>query len=316
MYKFKVKDLNKKDKELKKLMKRCKVCGEMIHIKKFKKQKTNCDGRINICYKCRYKIGKNNYSHICKQCGYEFKSGHKNQKYCSKECVAKSQESKIQLKCSWCGEVLNRTPWEIDNQKNQFCSRECYYNWKSENQKGKNNPNYKEGSHVDIKCSWCGKIKSIHISELDRCSEHFCSVECKGKWQSKNAIGEKGYNYNPNKTEEEREWDKEHRKYSDYYKWRRQVYERDNYTCQCCRNNKSGTLNAHHLNGYNWDKENRTDVLNGITLCESCHDEFHSIYGKGNNTIEQFREFLYNKYLQTKDIKYLVTLKDIDIRNM
>ena len=56
------------------------------------------------------------------------------------------------------------------------------------------------------------------------------------------------------------------------------------------------------------------DELNGITLCKGCHSELHSIYGYGNNTIEQFREFLYNKYLQTKDLKYLATLEDIDIR--
>lgn len=95
--------------------------------------------------------------------------------------------------------------------------------------------------------------------------------------------------WNPNKSQLERE---QSRKISGYRSWRQEVYERDNYTCQCCGDNKGGNLNAHHLNGYNWDKEHRTDIDNEITLCEKCHKEFHDLYGRGNNTKEQFKEFL------------------------
>lgn len=79
------------------------------------------------------------------------------------------------------------------------------------------------------------------------------------------------------------------------------LFERDGYICQCC-GNKSGKgnpikLNAHHLNGYHWCKEERYDINNGVTLCEYCHDakyigSFHNIYGRKNNTREQFEEFL------------------------
>ena len=103
--------------------------------------------------------------------------------------------------------------------------------------------------------------------------------------------GDKHPNWKIDKTQEEREKD---RSYEKYAKWRQKVYERDNYTCKCCGNNKGGNLNAHHLNGYNWDKEHRTDIDNGITLCETCHKEFHKLYGQGNNTKEQFKEYLKN----------------------
>lgn len=73
--------------------------------------------------------------------------------------------------------------------------------------------------------------------------------------------------------------------------WRKEVYERDEYTCQTCRQSLSGCMVAHHLNGYHWDIENRFRVDNGITLCEYCHKEFHSEYGYGNNTKEQFAEY-------------------------
>ena len=34
------------------------------------------------------------------------------------------------------------------------------------------------------------------------------------------------------------------------------------------------------------------DENNGITLCEKCHNNFHSIYGKRHNTLQQLNEFL------------------------
>lgn len=83
---------------------------------------------------------------------------------------------------------------------------------------------------------------------------------------------------------------------SDYVKWRKEVYKRDLYTCQCCgAKSKKGlqvSLNAHHI--MNW-KDNpllRYSVENGVTLCEKCHLEFHRIYGKRYNTKEQLQIFI------------------------
>lgn len=81
-------------------------------------------------------------------------------------------------------------------------------------------------------------------------------------------------------------------------RWVRAVKRRDNYTCQCC-GIAGVTMVAHHLNGYNWDVENRYNVDNGITLCERCHIDFHRIYGNGDNTKEQFEEYL-NKIKNNK----------------
>lgn len=82
-----------------------------------------------------------------------------------------------------------------------------------------------------------------------------------------------------------------------YYKeWVQKVFERDNYTCQCC-GKRGGKLNAHHL--YNFSKyvKLRYDINNGITFCEQCHlikypNSFHSIYGEKNNTPKQVNEFI------------------------
>ncbi|MGM0582977.1 MAG: HNH endonuclease [Bacteroidota bacterium] len=96
-------------------------------------------------------------------------------------------------------------------------------------------------------------------------------------------------NWNPNLTPEERT--KKRRKLQ-RIKWRERVYERDNYTCQVCGDDTGGNLNAHHLYNYMDYPSKRADIDNGITLCEDCHKEFHKQYGWGENTAEQFEDFM------------------------
>lgn len=81
----------------------------------------------------------------------------------------------------------------------------------------------------------------------------------------------------------------------EYNQWRKAVYKKDNYTCQCCgrRNN----LNAHHILPFSKYIDKRIDINNGITLCEKCHsvfisDSFHNLYGTTNNTPEQLEEYI------------------------
>lgn len=80
------------------------------------------------------------------------------------------------------------------------------------------------------------------------------------------------------------------------YEWRDKVIERDG-CCQCC--GATGNLHVHHILNYANHKELRTDVTNGITLCEQCHSpyilgSFHNIYGTKNNNEEQLQEYIKN----------------------
>lgn len=56
--------------------------------------------------------------------------------------------------------------------------------------------------------------------------------------------------------------------------WREAVFARDNWTCQEC-GKRGGTLNAHHLVEFSKNKELRTSIENGKTLCVSCHRKIH-----------------------------------------
>lgn len=52
-------------------------------------------------------------------------------------------------------------------------------------------------------------------------------------------------------------------------------------------------------------KKKRTDVDNGITICRAIHYLFHNIYGRHNNTKEQFEEFLMKIELGEIDISHI-----------
>ena len=95
--------------------------------------------------------------------------------------------------------------------------------------------------------------------------------------------------------------DNDERHSYEYRKWRKTVYERDNFTCQCCGNSVCDTkLHAHHILNFSEHELLRYDVNNGVTLCENCHSpnitgSFHSVYGVRNNTKEQLMEYITSK---------------------
>lgn len=102
-------------------------------------------------------------------------------------------------------------------------------------------------------------------------------------------LGVKHPNWNPNRTREQRILE---RKTFEYSQWRKNVFEKDCYTCQVCGDDSGGNLVAHHLESYDINVKYRYDIKNGVTLCEKCHKDFHGKYGYGNNTKKQFEEYL------------------------
>jgi len=81
--------------------------------------------------------------------------------------------------------------------------------------------------------------------------------------------------------------------------WREAVFARDNWQCQRCGtrsgNGKTIVLHPHHILNFAEYLELRFVIDNGITLCKSCHMEFHKKYGRKNNTEEQLAEFIRQK---------------------
>ena len=195
-----------------------------------------------------------------------------------KECHSK-QSKLFKLKCVICGKEFNNK-----DKNKKCCSKECTHILVSNNTKGENNP---RSNSVAFKCEICGKECKVKKSYYNKLEHHYCSRKCADKGRTLFLSGVNAKLYNPNISDEERN---DKRSSNEYRNFIISVYERDNYTCQIT-GKKGGKLVVHHLNGYNWDKEHRTDINNAITLSEDIHKLFHKLYRNGNNTKEQFEEF-------------------------
>lgn len=149
---------------------------------------------------------------------------------------------------------------------------------------------FKKRPHTIYKriCPQCNEEFSTEKRKQRGRKQQFCSPSCNGKWyyqnsqKSREALklggtkkyklrGEdhpnwKGGTYEGNRKKDEGR--------SEYKKWRRRVFERDNFTCVICKE-VGGELNAHHIKPYVDYPELRYDVNNGITLCEDCHIAVH-----------------------------------------
>lgn len=110
------------------------------------------------------------------------------------------------------------------------------------------------------------------------------------KWdkQIEEEIGNKLYNYKYAYNDIK----KNSRSNYEYFKWRKDVLERDNYICRLCgKTNDETILNVHHIERYADNKELRTDINNGITLCYDCHKK---IYGKEKEFEKYFKKLIIN----------------------
>jgi 5-methylcytosine-specific restriction endonuclease McrA len=108
---------------------------------------------------------------------------------------------------------------------------------------------------------------------------------------------EKNVRWDKNKSEEDRNIQHEKsRNYPEYKDWRLAVFRKDGYQCQRC-GYIGKKINAHHIESYYYNKELRINIDNGIVLCKSCHQLFHSTYGKTGTHRYQMEEFLKNREL-------------------
>lgn len=130
---------------------------------------------------------------------------------------------------------------------------------------------------IDFKMTW------NNLSRGKRCKQ--CYFD--------NNRGANNPSFNPNLTDEERQLKRYIYGKDSYANWRSSVFKRDEYTCDNC-GQVSGKINAHHKNGWNKYVEDRMRISNGVTLCSSCHKDFHKNYGNKDNTESQYIEWKLN----------------------
>jgi hypothetical protein len=157
----------------------------------------------------------------------------------------------------------------------------------------------KRGVRYKCLCD-CGKSAVVSYDKI--VSGHTKSCGClhrktartRAIERNKEMVGENHPRWNGALTKDDRDRQIENRCGSDMkrVRWMNKVYNRDGFLCQKCKIKNAGKLCAHHVYSWNTHKSLRYVSLNGLTLCQGCHKEFHGKYGYGNNTRKQLTEWL------------------------
>jgi len=219
-------------------------------------------------------------------------------KQCDKEFMAFKNSKGL-----FCGYSCSTTFRNLNNKHSEETKRKIGKKSKLRT-KGKNNPNYKgeyeskniplydtyayqikfaekvrrnkdDKNILEVKCAYCGKWHMPKLRDvrnrvqalkgnINGYSEYklYCSNSCKKECPV----------YNQNK------YPKGYKKASSREvqpELRQLVFERDEYTCQKCGNEKN--LHCHHIEGIRWEPLESCDIDKCITYCKNCHIEVHKI---------------------------------------
>jgi len=146
--------------------------------------------------------------------------------------------TKVVLLCTYCNKEYSVVQSRVGRTK--YCSSVC---------SGKGNYNPKTSTLRERSDKWLNAVRTVNSSRL------------KGK------TGSLALNWQGGKTKE----NDIVRKSQEYKDWRTSVFERDNYTCTWCGDNRGGNLQADHIKPFAHFVELRFDIDNGRTLCKECH---------------------------------------------
>jgi hypothetical protein len=153
----------------------------------------------------------------------------------------------------------------------------------------------------------CGREKSIAATNL-RGGTRSCGCLFLESCRSRSGPNHSLWRHDLSMEDRNKYYRRGYKNNHEFYGWSRNVFARDNFTCQVCHS-RGGKLSGHHLNGWNWSVEDRFNLDNGVTLCIDCHTLFHRAFGKGDNTKDQFLNFVENVYINSTEAAYPL-LKD------
>ena len=159
--------------------------------------------------------------------------------------------------CLTCDKLFSR-PTRISGafwSKRKYCSNICRF--KGVVTFGSKNPNWKGGKSSCILCT----------KQLAQRYSFRKTVYCRECWYGSVFRGDKCPNWKGGLTKKNQLI----RTSAKYSKWRLSVFERDNFTCQDCGDNRGGNLEADHIKPFAFFPESRFLLENGRTLCKDCH---------------------------------------------
>ena len=171
--------------------------------------------------------------------------------------------------CPVCSTVSYRFPSQVKKGYKDYCSKECWYSYMPI--RLKEDVKYKDGVLKGL-ANGATRRKEVLQSEEYRkkASTLFKQYAKEGRLTPRYGINNNfwkgGIASLQNKA----------RQTLEYKDWRKAIYEYDNYRCVVCDTNED--LHAHHVLSFADYPELRYDTDNGVTLCRSCHSDYHGRY--------------------------------------
>ena len=259
------------------MVKKCPTCGKIKYLEEFYTNRARYDGIASHCKECssirnRIEYEKTQKEKICKICSKIF-IGRKNKMVCSAVCAGTKKRKGITgyKKCLWCEKEFAfrdtlkvRGSGKIASIKQRFCSLGCALIFRNKSVEQKEAVSKKLKGRPSPQ-----KGKKLSLETRERMSNSF-----KGR---KSHFWRGGVTPLQNLIRR-------------HYKstiWKKEILNRDNYTCQICRE-KGGILQIDHYPKsfseiFHRNKitsiieaikcEEFWNINNGRTLCVDCHKE-------------------------------------------
>lgn len=191
---------------------------------------------------------------ICVVCGSAYRASParaSTTKYCSRSCELTQRPRAIVRRPppKWSKLYIAIGCGHLTRRGRKFC-KTCFPN--------------RHANWVSIKCTTCGT--SIKCRTYDLHKRKTCSKKCHNDWVAERQRGDKSHLWRGGLVTENRRL----RNSREADQWRRQVYARDNFTCQAC-GERGGKLCVDHIKPWCGFPDLRFDLGNGRTLCWPCH---------------------------------------------
>jgi len=224
------------------------------------------------------------------------------------EMLKKNSASRIQYQCDKCG-IIKETPYSVFNRSNNCYCHKCKLRISGEERVDKSiigkrfnrlvvlERSYRKNDRWYWLCQ-CDCGNKHHVISKDLKNGNVGSCKCLQRERkiegvrksSKERVGPKHHAWNHNLTEEQRSL-RQHQKFM-LKRTSRSCFERDRFKCIICDSNKK--IHAHHLNSWKYFPEDRISVDNLMTLCDSCHKQYHKSVKLKEVTKENFNIYLKN----------------------
>lgn len=257
------------------------------------------------CYKEYRKLNAKLKGRVCRNCGERFDAHDHNVVYCSRKCAGESRQNRVECICDNCGEQFDRPRYMAERHSGNFCSKECFAEatfWSKEDEQ--------------ILLDNYGKLTYAEIALLLNRNIKYHSIGRKAK-----AMGLVEYTQRVKQSDCYKQLC--HYVRNRLRTWVCLIKERNGY--KCAITGVESNVVVHHIRSFNLIIEECIGLLNfdidknldehskeelnkfvnvffelqeyyGDYICisEDLHEKFHCMYGRGDNTREQWNEFILN----------------------